>query len=46
MVQQLGVVVGQAVLHHGQHVQGRVGEVVKPVPAPVCWRKEGHMMVT
>ena len=35
VLQQCCIVVGQAVLHHSQHIQGRVGEVIKPVATPV-----------
>ena len=37
VLQQCSVVVGQAVLHHSQHVQGRVGEVLEPLATPVHW---------
>ena len=29
--QKLSIMVGKAVLDHGQHIQGRVGEVLKPM---------------
>ena len=40
VLQQRCVVVGQTVLHHSQHVQGRVGEVLEPAATPVHWREE------
>ena len=27
----------QAILHHGQDIEGRVGEVLKPLTTPVHW---------
>lgn len=37
VLQQLLVVVSQDVLRHAQDVQGRVGEILEPVLAPVHW---------
>lgn len=37
MMQEVSVLMGQYILHHAQHVDGRVGEVLKPVLAPVAY---------
>ena len=39
VVKEGGVVVSEAVLHHGQQVERRVWKVVKPVSTPVDYGK-------
>ena len=33
--QEVSIMVGQTVLHHGQHIEGRVGKILKPLSTPV-----------
>ena len=35
--------VGKAVLHHGQHIEGRIREILKPLTTPVhCTGRKGN----
>ncbi len=43
VLEEVCVMVGQAVLHHGQHVEGRVGEVLEPMGAPVQHDRGHHL---